>query len=206
MNKRGKTGAAIILAGGKSSRMGKDKALLEAGGRRIIERQIDALKEIFPRVYISAKDAGPFAVVNAQVVPDLYDDYAALVGLYSGLKASEADVNFCVACDMPVIHRPLIEEMLGRCGDYFAVVPESPHGLEPTYAVYTKACCAIAKTLIEKKRFAFTRLLSMSRALVITAEEVGKICGDVNPFLNINTPEDLKRQTKGSDPFACPGN
>ncbi|MFH1550613.1 MAG: molybdenum cofactor guanylyltransferase [Planctomycetota bacterium] len=191
MSMRGKESAAIILAGGRSTRMGRDKALLEAEGRRIIERQIDALREIFPRVYISAKDAGPFAGVNAQVVPDVYDDRAALVGLYSGLKASEADVNFCVACDMPVIHRPLIEEMLGRRKDYFAVVPESPRGLEPTYAVYTKACCAAAKTLIEKKQFAFTGLLSVSRALVINAEEVGKICGGVNPFLNINTPEDF---------------
>jgi molybdopterin-guanine dinucleotide biosynthesis protein A len=185
-------GAAIILAGGKGSRLGRDKALIEVGGMRLIEIQIKALKKIFPRIYISAKDARPYENLGAEVVLDEYDESAAIVGLYSALRASAAEANFCVACDMPCIHGPLIGEMFQRLGGHSAVVPESARGLEPTYAVYAKGCCEIARTLIEKREFAFKKLLSLSDALIIPRTEVEKICEGVDPFVNINTQQDLR--------------
>ena len=185
--------AAIILAGGRSTRMGEDKAFVRAGGRPVIEVQIGALKEIFQGVYISAKDTSALEGLGAEVMADVCEDSAALVGLYSALRASRAEVNFCVACDMPVIHRALIEEMLRRVEGYAAVVPESARGLEPTYAVYTKACCAGAGLLIERKEFAFRKLMEVSPALVVPRAEVSEICGGADPFININTLQDLER-------------
>ena len=183
---------AIILAGGRSSRMGTNKALLRVGGVPLIRRQASALSALFDDVLISCKSPEEYEFLGLPVVRDEYKAGAALVGLCSGLRASEADFNFCIACDLPLVHAGLIEHMLAEAGGAPAVAPESERGLEPLYAVYRKGCENAITELVESGRYSLRDMLRHIGGRTIGREEVERICGGTGPFLNVNTLEDLK--------------
>src|SRR5688572_11159804 len=129
-----------ILAGGASSRMGQNKAVMDFRCRPLIRRQIDILSPIFEEVIIGANDPAPYAPFGLRVVPDLLSERCALTGIHALLAAAKHDRVFVVACDMPYLHEALIDSLFLFLGEFDAVVPESDHGLEPLHAFYRKSC------------------------------------------------------------------
>ncbi|NCU32376.1 MAG: molybdenum cofactor guanylyltransferase, partial [Candidatus Moranbacteria bacterium] len=103
---------AIVLAGGKSSRMGEDKSLLPVNGRPLIAHIVDQLRDRFDEIIIGANDPEKYAFLNLPVVTDIEKDKGPLMGIYSCLNASTNDVNFVTACDIPVMNTKLISDML----------------------------------------------------------------------------------------------
>ena len=95
---------AIILAGGKSQRMGSNKAFLKYGGKTFIEHQVNSLSKIFGEIIISANDASAYASLNLPIVADVMPEKSPLSGICAGLMRAKSSYAFIIACDMPFIN------------------------------------------------------------------------------------------------------
>jgi FdhD protein len=190
--------SGVILAGGKSSRMGSNKALLPYKGGRFIEAIHRQMSEIFAEVIIVTNNPEQYEFLPCRKVPDLFPDGGALAGIHSGLCHSANPAIFAVACDMPYLNNELIRHLAGRADIGSILIPESPDGLEPLHAVYGKGCLgAIEETMRRGEK----RILSSFEHVNLTKVKVGQIAR-FDPafasFSNINTPEEYFRM-RGSE-------
>ena len=182
----------IILAGGGNTRMGRDKAFLSVGGRRLIDRTVTILGSLFREVIIVA--ANPLAHLdqNTTIVTDILPGTGALGGLYTGLFSASEGHAFVVACDIPFLNRPFIEYMTSLADGYDIVVPAPPDGLQPLHAVYSRRCLPVIRSLLDRGRRQIKELYPSQRLLRIEPEILDSFDPDGRMFLNINTPEDLQ--------------
>jgi molybdopterin-guanine dinucleotide biosynthesis protein MobB len=193
---RGVTG--VILAGGKSLRMGSDKALLPFQGGRFLEAIHRRMAELFEEVVVVTGAPGQYGFLPCRRVPDLFEGGGVLAGIHSGLVHSGTDLVFAVACDMPHIHGELVRHLCGLAEGVDVVVPEGDKGLEPLHAVYRKSALpAIEKALRDGERrvVSFFDRVTLRR---VTAEEVSRLDPSLDAFRNINTPEDYFRLRDGA--------
>ena len=132
--------AAVVLAGGNSTRMGRDKRFLAFRGRPLVEHVCNQLRGAFPEVLVAANDATRLAFLNLPVVPDAMPSQGPLGGIASALAVSNYDLNFFVACDIPFIDFTLVERLMRAAAGCDGAVPATPEGrLEPLFAVYRKS-------------------------------------------------------------------
>jgi len=193
--------SAIILAGGKNSRIGKNKAFIELPtGETILQHTINILQEIFPEIIIVTnqsqdpefgKDA--YLKFNAQVVEDLIKESGPLGGIFTGLCYSVSKHNFVVACDMPFIKPALIRLLLEESGNYDVVIPEIDGEVEPLFAVYSKNCISVMFEHLQKQNLKIRQVLGKLNLRKIGREEIDRLDPEHLSFFNINTQEDLKR-------------
>jgi len=184
---------AGILAGGASSRMGTNKALVPFAGKPLLARQLDVLRPLFERVLLGANDPRPYAAFGIDVVPDLLPTRCALTGIHALVAASPTEAVFVVGCDLPFLNPRLIEAILERRAGADAVVPESDAGPEPLHALYTRACLPAIEECAargEWKATAFHGAVRVDRWRVRDSEWA---VDARSPFLNVNTPDDLRR-------------
>ena len=130
----------VILAGGLSSRMGSNKALLPYRSGRFIESIHRQLASLFGEVLVVANNPGLYDFLGCRIVPDLHPGLGVLAGLHAGLSASRSRHIFAVACDMPYLNGRLIAELVSRRESADVIIPEGDKGLEPLHAVYGRAC------------------------------------------------------------------
>jgi len=130
----------VILAGGKSSRMGSNKALLPYRGGRFIEAIYRQLSAMFDEVLVVTNTPEQYTFLGCRLVSDLYQDMGALAGLHSGLIHSYTSHIFAVACDMPYLNDTLIRTLVVRCHKGDVIIPEGGNGLEPLHALYSRSC------------------------------------------------------------------
>jgi len=179
--------SAIIMAGGESLRMGRDKAVLDVGGRPLIEQIRDRVRPHFKEIVISAADAGAYAFLGERVVPDLVGGQGPLMGIVSALEACEHDRAFVVACDMPELDVTLMKRLLRESRAADAVIPVAPGGhIEPLFAVYTKAVLPAARAALdsgERRIRSFFGDCELKYVHVATGPR------------NLNTPQDWKEYT-----------
>lgn len=197
----------VILAGGKSSRMGSNKALLPYRGGRFIEAIQRLLADIFDEVILVTNTPDQYDFLPCRKVPDLYEGMGVLAGIHAGLHHSSNQAIFAVACDMPYLVEELIRQLASRADAGGVLIPESPGGLEPLHAIYGKGClAAIEATLLSGQRriVSFFDRTNVSR---MNLEHVACFDPAFVSFLNINTPDDyfdlrngelLNRLTEGS--------
>jgi molybdopterin-guanine dinucleotide biosynthesis protein A len=134
------TPAAIILAGGRSRRMHREKALLPIGGRTLIETVIAQVRPCFDTILVSAGARKQFAFLNLSVVEDEAPGQGPLLAILSALRASPCRLNFIMACDIPIIHIPFLEKILALAPGYDIVVPRYRDGkFEPLFAAYARS-------------------------------------------------------------------
>jgi molybdopterin-guanine dinucleotide biosynthesis protein B/molybdopterin-guanine dinucleotide biosynthesis protein len=179
----------VILAGGRSSRMGRDKAVLELGGISFFERILSVFRALFPHVLI-AGDRPDLAGQDLPCIPDRYPG-SALGGLYTGLLAAETPYIFVAACDMPCPDPELIRAIVARRCGYDIVVPRTPAGLEPLFALYGKACLEPMRALLEAKNYRIYDFYPEVRVRYLEPEELPT--GWERALVNVNTPEELRR-------------
>src|SRR4029453_16655012 len=130
----------VIQAGGKSTRMGgQPKALIELGGRRIIERVLDAVAPVVDDVLIVTNTPALYAFLDVPMVPDAYPDHGSLGGIFSGLAAASGAAAFTVARDIPFLPPPVARLVIGRAGQADIVIPRVGEQLETMHALYAKA-------------------------------------------------------------------
>lgn len=182
----------IILAGGKGSRLGLEKAFLEIGGKSIIEIVIDAL-DLCDEIIISANDANRFKNLPARIVPDEPRSGGALVGLYSSLKAAKNDLAIVVACDMPFLSKSFIRHIMQLPVNYDALVPSFGGYIEPLHSIYSKRCL---DSIVKHIKAGHRQLRSFYDEVNIEYVEedvVKEFSSDGLIFFNINTAQDLEK-------------
>ena len=131
---------AIVLAGGRSRRMGSDKSLLPLSGKPMIEVIIDQLRDNFKQILVSSSASKKYEFLNIPVVPDLRLGMGPLMGILSALERSESDLNFVTSCDAPNIKLSYVRQLLKEAETHDLVIPISENGrFEPLFAVYRKS-------------------------------------------------------------------
>jgi molybdenum cofactor guanylyltransferase len=131
---------AIVMAGGRSHRMGTDKSMLPIKGRPMVEHICRQLEGTFAQVLISANDAEKYAFLDLDVVPDRMPGHGPLMGIASALEASDSEFNLVVACDIPQIDLPFARRMLAAAKGADAVIPVTGDGeKQPLFAIYRKS-------------------------------------------------------------------
>jgi len=131
---------AIILAGGRSRRMGKDKSMLLINNKPIIEHIFEQIRPYFSQVLISSNEQKKYAFLGADVIPDKVPDQGPLMGILSCLEVSSHNLNFVVACDVPVINHDFIRKMMREAQMYDGVIPvKEKSKYEPLFGIYRKS-------------------------------------------------------------------
>jgi molybdopterin-guanine dinucleotide biosynthesis protein A len=184
----------VIQAGGKSTRMGGEpKALLEVGGRRIIERVLAAVAPAVDDVLIVTNTPDLYAFLGLPMIPDAFPDHGSLGGIYSGLAAAKGDAVFTVACDMPFLHPQVARLVAGRAGEADVVIPRVGDMLETMHASYGKACLPAMEARLREGRFKIIGFFPDVRVLEIPEADVARHRAPDVLFMNVNTPDELAR-------------
>ncbi len=183
---------AVILAGGNSKRMGKDKLFLPIGGKPMFERVLEVCLEAFKEVIVVCKTPEIFSGYPIPVFRDLVDA-GVLGGLYTGLKSIRSPKAFCAAADMPFLKVELVTYLVSLSDGYDVVVPKGPDGLHPLCAVYGKSCLKVMEGNIVRGEFKISSLFPFLKVRFCEPEEVAKFDPCFLSFFNVNTPEDLSK-------------
>ncbi|MBH0198695.1 MAG: molybdenum cofactor guanylyltransferase [Nitrospira sp.] len=184
----------VLLAGGKSRRMGKDKRFLLVGGRPLYERSLAVLRSLFQEVRIVIAQDSPPVVSDVPVLRDLVPDCGTLGGIYTGLKEAGTAHIFVVACDMPFLNSSVIRYLVSLKSQADAVVARLSHGVQPTHAVYSRRCLPVFEEMVKTGRLKVQDCIGHPsiKVRLVEYEELREIDPEGHSFLNVNTPADLE--------------
>lgn len=183
---------AVVLCGGKSTRMGRDKATLEIAGRPMAEWVIDTARALFPRVVVSTNNPQLHARFGCECVADLEPGWGALAGIHAGFEAAHTPWVFVIACDTPAADPRMIRWLLSRAAsdEVTAVLPHS-HGFhQPLHAAYGPRTLSLLRAR-RGQPFHLHSLLSDPGVVRVSEDEVAASGLGIESFLQANTPEEL---------------
>ena len=185
----------IILAGGKNSRMGTNKAFLKIDGTRLIDNILAVYRKIFSEIIIVTNDPLSYTEFSETlVVTDIYKEKRALGGIYTGLFYATHDYSFVAACDMPFLNEDFIIYLTEQAGKHDIIVPELPEGFQPLHAIYSRNCLSHIKKLLIADKLKIAGFYKEVRLLSIPEEKIKPFNKDGRLFLNVNTPKDLEKE------------
>lgn len=184
---------AVILAGGKSSRMGSNKALLDFGGRPLISVLVDRIRHITNQILISSNDPNPYEFLNLPVIPDQYRGHGPLAGLHAAMLWNECPLYIVLACDLPNLQASLLLKLADLAKGYDVAIPRTRDGLaHPLCAVYRRTCLPeVENSLLRGDSKIIEILMQSSLSIRWVGPEEGHY-RDAD-LANINTPEDLQK-------------
>lgn len=185
----------VILAGGASSRMGTNKALLEVDGTPIITRTYQILARLFHDVLIVTNSPDDYNFLPCRKVPDIYPGYGSIAGLHSALTHSSTAHSFVTASDLPFLDPEIIRHLCDlRTENCDVVVPYSEGGQEPLHAVYATSCQRVIENAIRQGERKILDILGRMDIRTVTCDEVRQVAGGrTTSFCNVNTPEEYER-------------
>ncbi|MEZ4214429.1 MAG: molybdenum cofactor guanylyltransferase [Nitrospira sp.] len=186
--------SGLLIAGGKSRRMGQDKRFLRVGGLSVFDRTRTLLMSTFSEtIVVLAEPIPSLDVHGCQVAYDTIPDAGSLGGLYTGLTVASQPKVFAVACDMPFLDAKVIRFMASFDETADVVVAELGGRFQPMHAVYSKRCAQFLKTMAERQDLKIQNLFQKEelRVDVVGAEQFSSLGMGLRSFSNINTPEDL---------------
>lgn len=183
---------AVILAGGRSRRMGRDKATLMVAGQTLFARTREMVHSIFAQVLI-AGDRPDLATTEVPSVADIYPG-SALGGLHGGLSAARTPWIFVVPCDLAHPDPQLVRYLLSRRNGCDLVVPRTPQGLEPVFALYHKNCLAVMTQMLATGNFRIFDFYDQVRACYVDTRTLPMDWQ--RALINLNTPDDVRRFAK----------
>jgi molybdopterin-guanine dinucleotide biosynthesis protein A len=186
--------SGVILAGGKSRRMGgSPKALLPFGGRPLIEHIAETLRSVLSDCLVVTNTPELYASLRLPMVGDVFPEGGSLGGIYSGLRAASGDAALCVACDMPFLSAPLVAYLAGQATEADVVIPDAAGELQTLHAVYGKACLPAMERRLLRGELKIVGFFDDVRVLRVPADAVARLVDPDIAFMNLNTPEDLAR-------------
>ena len=178
---------AVILAGGKSSRFGRDKALLKINGKILLEHIIEQINFFFEEIVVSSNSTDLFNFLPYKIIQDKEKGQGPLFGIHSALLASRNEVNFFTACDVPLINIDFMKILLSYSEKYDGVIPVLNDGrFEPLFAVYNKSCIPVIGKSISDGNRKIDRIFDSLNIKFVKMQEL-------NWYYNINTEDDLNR-------------
>jgi molybdopterin-guanine dinucleotide biosynthesis protein A len=184
----------VLLAGGKSRRMGQDKRFLSVGTETLYERSLTVLRSVFQHVLVVIAQDSPPIESDAPVLRDVVAESGSLGGLYTGLKQAGTEWVFAVACDMPFLDPATIRHFVGVKGDVDVVMAKLQNGLQPMHALYHTNCLPVMEHMISAGDLKLHRLADHPalRVRLVVPEELSLVDPQGRSFYNVNTPEDLE--------------
>lgn len=192
---------AILLAGGKSSRMGTNKSFLKYKGKFIIEHIHDKLKSLFGRVIIITNSPAEYEFLGSEMHEDIFKGKGPLAGIHSGLTNSTSEKNFIISCDVPLVSSELINFIIENSGNNQITAVKADGHIQKLCGVYTKDCKQKIEDIMNddnpdyefhsKNKCIVSRLFENSDSKIINEEDVP--FSIKNQFLNLNKLEDFKK-------------
>ena len=188
--------AVVILAGGKSRRMGRDKLELQIEGKTLLESAVSRFKEEFGDVYVSVADAEKYPGVTANKIVDILPGAGPLSGLHAALTSIECDGVFLVAADLPYAPACAAKRIIELCRDNDACIIRLPDGrLEPLFGYYRKALLPLCEEAIRSGNYQIREILFGANTLFIEPHDLGALWNE-QILLNVNYPEDYEKLQK----------
>jgi molybdopterin-guanine dinucleotide biosynthesis protein A len=188
--------SGVIMAGGVSRRLGRNKALEHIGGRTLIERVIDSLAPLTTEVLVVvARPEQARALLlppSIRVVSDRYPGRGSLGGIFTGVDASTQPWSLVVACDMPFLNRDLLRHLIDQSTNVDAVVPRLGGQPEPLHALYSKACLGPMERMLQAGDLKIAPLFEAVRVRYVNEGTIDRIDPRHLSFFNINTKADLE--------------
>lgn len=188
--------SGVILAGGESRRLGRNKALERIGGRTLIERVVERVASVSAEIIVVV--ASPSQAValplppEVRVVTDRYPGCGSLGGIYTGLSASLAPWILLVACDMPFLNARLLRRLIAMRRGVDAVVPCLEGRPEPLHALYSKTCLVPMERMLQAGQLKIAPLFEAVRVRYVGEETIDRIDPDHRSFFNVNSPADVE--------------
>lgn len=182
----------VLLTGGESRRMGRNKAFLEIDGIPLIERTLDVLQKTCREVFISCRSGELYSHFAYKVIPDIYAGKGPLGGLYSAMQQASYEQIFLVACDMPFINEAAIRYIYSQMDDFDAIVPYALGRMHPLHAFYHKRIVPLVTRKIKNDRLRLVDVFSACRTKILKADESEASYKEwINrSVLNVNTPDE----------------
>ncbi len=183
--------SAIILAGGQSRRMGRDKALIDYQGRPIIAHVIDTLRALSDDMVVVSNRSDLYSSFGARVVPDYDPPCGPLGGMAVGLQAVRYPLTVVAACDMPFLNVKLLHWLIDLAEGYDAVVPQTGDEFEPLHAVYRRECYHPIIRRLERGERRVISFFADVRLRPVPEPEWRRLDPAGRSLVNLNTPDDL---------------
>jgi len=187
--------SGVLLAGGKSRRMGQDKRNLMISGKSLFNHVLHVLESVFSEIIIVvATISSVVDQMKHRVVTDLIPDKGSAGGLYTGLTFSSNPQVFAVACDMPFLNPAVIQKVCSLSSSTDVTMVKLSNGLHPMHSVYSKQCLPVLRRMIKADQLRIQDLLLQKdlKTKILGQEVVQEIDPQFKSFLNVNTPADLE--------------
>jgi molybdopterin-guanine dinucleotide biosynthesis protein A len=192
--------SSIILAGGKSLRLGYDKVLERVGKTSLLEQVISRIDSLSKDIIIVTAKERTFAPLaghpKVKIVSDIFPGQGSLGGIYTGLKKSSSFYNLVVAADMPFLNESLLRYIIEVSDGFDFVLPKVDNLYEPLHAVYSKNCVTPIETILGQGKKVIIELFNYVKVRYIGAEEIDRFDPQHRSYFNINTKEDLELARK----------
>ena len=184
---------AVLLAGGKSRRMGRDKLSLPQDGTTVLQSAVKRFSEKFEKVYISVDDKSRYAEISAPKIEDIFKGCGPLGGLHAALLTADGEGVFLAAADLPFSSPEAALFMMEKGRDYDICITEDGEGrFEPLFGFYKKTVLNTAQELLESGVYKMTKLYAKHRVHVLSPADMGGYWR-AESFENMNYPEDFDR-------------
>ena len=192
----------VLLAGGGSRRMGRNKALMPLAGRRLVDRVLAVLGGVVDDLLMVTNSPELYADLGLRMVPDVVAGKGALGGIHSAIHHAAAPHCLVVACDMPFLNAGVLRYLVDQRADYDVVVPNAEGRPQPLHAVYGKACLQPIARRLETDRLHVVGFFPDVRVREVSAQELAVFDPEGLSFRNLNTPAEFAAAERRLDP-AC---
>jgi molybdopterin-guanine dinucleotide biosynthesis protein A len=183
----------VILAGGKSRRMGQDKAFLPFGKGVLIERVIEVMRQVTEDVLLITNTPELYRRFGLPMFPDVIPDAGSLGGIYTGLVSAKTPYSLCLACDMPFVKPEFLRFLCEMAAAADVVIPRNAEDFQTLCAVYSQACRGPIRQRIESGRLKITGFFDQVYVRVIEGEPLSRFDPHDVMFFNANTPEEYAK-------------
>lgn len=189
--------SGVALAGGRSKRLGRNKAVEKIGDQSIIERVVGKLSQVTSETVVVVAEESGAADLNlppwVRTATDLYPGTGSLGGIFTGLSATKGNYGVVVACDMPFLNVDLIRFMLDIVSDYDAVVPRLQGRPEPLHAIYSKNCIGPIERCLQADQLKIAMFFEQINVAYLEDDDIETFDPNHLSFFNVNTQEDLDK-------------
>jgi molybdopterin-guanine dinucleotide biosynthesis protein A len=192
--------SCIVLAGGKSTRLGHDKILEQFGDTSLLELVISRIDPLGKEIIIVTAKERTFTQLASRpkikIVSDIFPGQGSLGGIYTGLVNSNSFYNLVVAADMPFLNVNLLRSMIEMADGYDFVLPRVNGLFEPLHAVYSRDCIPPIERILNQGKKVIIELFNYVRVRYVETDEIDRFDPQHLSFFNINTPQELERARK----------
>ena len=189
--------SGIVLAGGMSRRLGRDKAVEQLEGEPLITRVIGRLSQVSEEMVVVVNEMERASALplpeSAKVAVDIYPGKGPLGGIFTGLSAADGDWGIVVACDMPFLNVELLKHMLSLRDGFDAVVPILAGRPEPTHALYSRVCLPHIERKLKADDLKISSFFGDVHVKFVQEDDINRLDPERLSFFNVNTQQDLER-------------